>query len=140
MRCLGLNLHLQPCPQVDFLLAICMLPQALYEQRRDLVDVGLALQHIAERVNGVDNAAVVAMDLLVGLGESIQLLADGSSTPDRIEISLLERRLVSVYLRYCGQLSCRYLVWCNANNWTVLLVKMALHIVHVTDMDPVHVP
>lgn len=98
------------------------------------------------------------MQLLIGLGEQIQLLANGAPSPDRVlqrqsvftfkkaiysgsyKVGLGERSLVLVDLWQSSQFSDRYLVWCNANDRPMFFVKPPLHVVHITDVDAVHVP
>jgi hypothetical protein len=135
-----LDSHLQPCSKVDGFVAVRVLAQALDEQRRYFVDVGLAFQHVAERINRIHYPSVLAMHLLIRLCKGIELLADCASTPDGIEVGLGEGLLILIYLWYRRHFCGGDLIGRNANNWPISLVKTALDCVHVASVDAIHVP
>jgi hypothetical protein len=80
------------------------------------------------------------MYLLVGLSKLVQLLANRSSTPDRIEVGLGKWLMDSVYLRYRTKLRGGDFVGCNADDGPVPFMETPLHNVHVANIHPVHVP
>lgn len=78
------SLHLQPLSKVNGLLTVGMFTQALDEQCRDLVDITLVLQDVAQCIHRVDDSPVVAVNPFIGLCKLVELLANGTTSPNRV--------------------------------------------------------